>query len=144
MRMQIESVFVERFQRAMHWIASFARAYRSLFVFKRDPQILDKTVIMYVLYDRFIWSLFGGLVCFSATLDLTLLSSDISRTCVETSSSAPQLKCTHNTHNIRWSELKQAKLSSLSSHLLAVFVAFMWNKERVNRAKAQSYTAAEH
>ena len=88
--------------------------------------------------------------CFSATLDLmltldlTFLSPDISRTCFEISSSAPQLKCTHNTHNIRWSELKQAKLFSLSSHLLAVFVAFMWNKERVNRAKAQSYTAAEH
>ena len=95
--MQMESIFVERFQRAMHWIASFARAYRSLFVFKRDPQILGKTVITYVLYDRFIWSLFGGLVCFSATLDLTLLNSDISQTCVETSSSAPQLKCTHST-----------------------------------------------
>ena len=35
-------------------------------------------------------------------------------------------------------------VSSLSSHLLALFVAFVWNKESVNRTKAQSCTASEH
>ena len=59
----------------------------------------------------------------------------------------PNKKCTHSTHTIPWSELQQTKecvMSSLSSHLLALFVAFMWNEERVNREKAQSYTAAQH